>query len=249
MKTYEILNNEMSFKIKILNNNQSQRVQVEIFKKMINRNYQIYYENFLNFDCSKAFIGKSLPCRMTLFSEGYGPKWDGNSILLHLNNNIYIFIGNKIFSFSSLSEIIEYYSPIGNNCIPYPYALDNDGNYYLLIEDVILLNCHGKLDYNEDPYDYYYDKRIIGTKRNFKNIATFLFGGEERDITFDVDPEKEYDRLLTHQWIGKDTIGQISLKMVNGDICKISKIEYISLMNEFGKLMQFQPLKILEKYY
>jgi hypothetical protein len=108
----------------------------------------------------KVFVGKS-------------PKhsWsDGNSILLFMGFNDehqnkyygfpkYIFIGQEIYSFHAHNIINEYYSPIGNNDVPYPYAIDADNKYYLMGECVIVNNEHKQEDIfknNHDPYmDYY----------------------------------------------------------------------------------------------
>jgi hypothetical protein len=128
----------------------------------------------LTFNANKIFIGYSPKNKMTLFSGGFGPKNDGNSILLHIKNNDYVYIGSEIYSFTSISEIIKYVSPVGNSDVPYPYAIDKDNNVYLMIENVILsdkvlkkLNNDDKagvhnssIDITSDkfePYNIYYD--------------------------------------------------------------------------------------------
>ena len=58
---------------------------------------------------TKVFIGKSPKNEMTEFSDGYSDWVDGNSILVNTKNNEYICIFNSIFSFTSLSPIINYY--------------------------------------------------------------------------------------------------------------------------------------------
>ena len=64
--------------------------------------------------------------KTTIFSNGYGAKFTDNSILLKIKKNKYIFISHIIFSFTSKSEIKKFISLIGNNNIPYPYAIDID---------------------------------------------------------------------------------------------------------------------------
>ena len=71
---------------------------------------------------------------MTKFSLGYGEKFDGNSILLKLSKNKYVYIGSLIYSFNAYNEITTFISPVGNNDVPYPYAIDEKNNYYLLSE-------------------------------------------------------------------------------------------------------------------
>ena len=38
--------------------------------------------------------------------------------------------------------------------MPYPYAIDKDSNYYLMLEDVVINKKTN--EFNNDPYDYYY---------------------------------------------------------------------------------------------
>ena len=127
-------------------------VSVHINLEKKEDNYRSYNEQpFYNFKANKIFIGKD---------RGPRPE-DGNSILLHMRDNEYIYIGMYIYSFLSKGEIIEHCSPIGNSNVPYPYGIDVDGNYYLFIEDVVLINIGdmGEIitTYTEsDPYNYYY---------------------------------------------------------------------------------------------
>jgi hypothetical protein len=110
----------------------------------------------MELNAKDIFIGKSLKNKMTTFSRGYGNKFDGNTILLEMDTNEYIFIGQYVESFKSLSKIIYYASPIGNSGCPYPYAIDDKGNYYLLLEDVVMM-CNELIESFEDPYELYYD--------------------------------------------------------------------------------------------
>lgn len=53
---------------------------------------------------------------------------------------------------------------MGNSNVPYPYAVDEDRNIYLMIEDIIMCPT----DYGEniiaykDPYNYYYNSQSNG---------------------------------------------------------------------------------------
>lgn len=96
----------------------------------------------------------------------------GSSILLHLKSDKkdydkYLFIGHEIFSFYVKDKIEKYYSPIGNNDVPYPYAMSKN-NIYLMLDYVILDRT--KI-LTKDPYNHYYfmDKDATGLKiRNFR---------------------------------------------------------------------------------
>lgn len=126
----------------------------------------IKYEKKDYFKFKKIYIGKSPKNKSTILSGGYGPKFTGNSILLQITKNDYLFIGNKIFSFISKAEIKNFVSPVGNSDVPYPYAIDTDGRYYLMIEAVILDKITNIKKYNNDPYEFYYENRTLKNIQN-----------------------------------------------------------------------------------
>lgn len=203
----------------------------------------------------KVFIGESPKNEMTEFSAGYGPKFEGNSILLHISDNEYIFIGQNIFSFTAYSKIIEYLSPVGNSDVPYPYAIDDQDNYYLMVEGIVL-----KVPVNakEDPYRYYYNKHSITAQifyyrltsgdnsepiprklfiNNFCGIKKFYIGGEPYELTYHSNPERNYERL--EKW---DDFGEgLEVDKTDGKRYKLSKGEYIDLIERYGQEAGFFP--------
>jgi hypothetical protein len=56
----------------------------------------------------------------------------GNTVLVHLTANQYLFIGECIFSFAIEDPIVEFYSPVGNNDVPYPFAVTTSGRFVLM---------------------------------------------------------------------------------------------------------------------
>ena len=181
------------------------------------------------------FIGKSPKNKMTTFSGGHGPDFLGNSILLELDDNQYEFIGKTIFSFVSLARIVEFVSPVGNNDVPYPYAIDIDGNIYLLIESVVLLKGNKVAEEDEeDPYSYYYNKCVMGD---------FYIDEDNYRFTYCANPEKNYERLMP--MLGK----QMFLMDINGNKSLLSKEDYIRRVNEFGSLMSFEEMKIINVHF
>ena len=51
-----------------------------------------YYTIFVDkYTPTKIFIGKSYKSPMTEYSMAYGPEYDGNTILLQIEPNIYIY--------------------------------------------------------------------------------------------------------------------------------------------------------------
>lgn len=111
------------------------------------------------------------------FFSSEKPKWagknishePGNSVLIDLGDNNYIYIGVVIKSFKTHDNILKYYSPIGNSDFAYPYAVGEE-NTYLLIEDVYLPNN----EVVDDPYYTYYslsnnDKKLYQKKYKLKH--------------------------------------------------------------------------------
>ena len=78
----------------------------------------------------KSFVGKSPINNMTKYSGGHGKKFDGNTILLQKNKNTYFLIYASIEEFKVFNdEIIKFVSPVGNNDVPYPYAIGKNNIY------------------------------------------------------------------------------------------------------------------------
>jgi hypothetical protein len=77
----------------------------------------------------KVFIGKSPKIDMTIFSAGYGPMFDGNTILLEVSNQRYCLISSDIVEFSTKDTIKKFISPVGNSDVPYPLAYGSSNVY------------------------------------------------------------------------------------------------------------------------
>lgn len=188
----------------------------------------------------KIFIGKS-----KYMSNTFDSYFDGNSILVNIKNNEYVFIGNKIFKFNSFFEIVNYKSPVGNSDVPYPYGIDKNNNYYLMIEDVVI---NTKLKINEDPYDYYYNlKRNIEPKEiNKKKIKGFYIGNNKYNFSYSSRPHNEYDRIAKWDDFGKG----MKFKLEKNKEYKIDRKEYIKIMKKIGKdnnIKHFKGLKMIHK--
>lgn len=218
------------------------------------------------FQVEKVFIGKSLRNKMTDFSSGYGPEFDGNSILLHLNENNYVFIGNSIFSFQSLYKIKNYCSPVGNNDVPYPYAIDENENIYLMKENIVLTNTDKAI--HKDPYNYYYDGRIITTDdlycsrvpliRNFDNIENTYT--EKIDsiqsesfkkifsLMYSPFPEKYYERLINPYPNTPNMVAYLTRHNLLDRLNKQEKVYITYLDEETEELTKEKYLELNQKF-
>ena len=121
----------------------------------------------------EVYIGKS-----TGHAEGADHRpneadfFKGNSMLLHVSGNRYIYVGSSIYEFQMDDKVDQYFSMVGRNDVPYPVLLGTDNVYFMLEED----HCYLSRDMLpedltkaqwEDAYTYFYGwvNPIDGTKR------------------------------------------------------------------------------------
>jgi len=188
----------------------------------------------------RVFIGKSEWSPMTIVSDGYGSKFDGNSILLCIEDRKYIYIGKNMYSFTSENEIIQYLSPIGNNDIPYPYAIDLEGYYYLMVENACMKIREGE----EDPYSHYYN--IIKYISVYANIENIDIDGEKYKLTTHPSPSSNYEDLI--QQLGSP----IYIQYKDEEKTEIDKDNFIQLLSDYNNTIGLRPIPdiyIIEKPY
>jgi len=247
MQSYQIHSNGgVPYTVNITNNaDGSSNVSV-----LINKEEAVYKGP--EYKTKKVFIGNSPWNRITEFSGCHGDEFDGNSILLNKENWNYVFIGNKIKEFEALSEIIEYVSPVGNSDVPYPYAIDVNGNYYLMIESVILIKYRNIENNYDDCYRYYYDhsmitpdyrwdedgNRIIDENFQYTKDKDGMFIKEGYVLWKDRENDED-DKIITLRWqpypeedfIRFDEMGYFDN---DGNEVKFTLEDYVELNNRFG---------------
>ena len=232
MKSYYVLDNaERPFKVDIENNN------VIVYKiEYISNSNDIKYakEPILIFNnVNNIFIGKSPKNAMTTYSGGHGKKFDGNTILLNIKDKKYVFIGLNIFSFIAEYDIIKYVSPVGNSGVPYPYAVDKNNNFYLMIEDVMIKN----IPKNINPYYYYFN-----ISRNVNKMYNWYIGKNGAYYSYTPRPKEDYLRISKF----KDFGNGIKIIHKDGKEQKLGLKEYIKFMNEYGKKNNLSPLRYVK---
>lgn len=104
------------------------------------KDYTIPVASYSNL--KKVFVGKSIRGDDMYGSYPNNPSKAskmglGNSILLQKDTNQYVFIGHRVVEFTTTSPILEYYSMIGRNDVPYPLAISNTDVYIMLPEGTI----------------------------------------------------------------------------------------------------------------
>ncbi|MCB1158606.1 MAG: hypothetical protein H7A25_05855 [Leptospiraceae bacterium] len=140
--------------------------------------YSLLLGQFKN--VNKIWIGKSEKTPMTEWSGGYGPEFDGNSILLEVSHGSYVFIGHVVYSFDFPESISAFYAPVGNNDVPYPTA--ETDTWFLFMLDLVAYKKEQFLRTTDEDSkamnDLYFDfyghggHKQNGEKIDFINVRT-----------------------------------------------------------------------------
>lgn len=102
--------------------------------------------------------------------SGNKKKNEGNSILVKYpveSDNMYVYIGNRIYSFKAFDKILSYHSPVGNSGVPYSYAV-GEKYTYLMLDPVYISNDDLEPG---DPYEHFYH---INKPKNAKNLTNYF---------------------------------------------------------------------------
>ena len=94
-------------------------------------------------------------------------KYNGNTVILQMTENQFIFIGFSIYEFEIEDNVVNYYSPLRNNNTPYP-ILQGTKNFYFMLT----YNYNKIKDFNghiNTAYDEYY-QGLEKTSKKIKNV-------------------------------------------------------------------------------
>ncbi len=112
---------------------------------------QFYDESVYKTSYREIFVGNHE-------EKGDKSNWGlGNSILVNKNNTQYIYIGHM---FEPGDHIKEYYSPIGNSDVPYPYAIGNKNVYFMIEDKYVSLSGFTDDELANGPYNKLYGHSI-----------------------------------------------------------------------------------------
>ena len=253
-ESYTIIDNgDRPFKVDIVNKKVTINELIQIDKNgdfFDDTNYK--YVKFITYTPQHVFIG----C-----DNINKDKFVGNNILLHMYDMHYVLISNYIYAFTAKSKIVRFESPMGGSLCPTPFAVDEKDNVYLLQGDKpIIMNSTDELNLfmisNKDPFYDYYCKRDLLTDdkgyvaahavyKTFENIKEFYIGKKQYTLRYSAYPDITYSRFLDFEGANKHGI---SLVYHCGNKKKISKQEFIDMMNRFGEMMKFEKLNIVMIY-
>ena len=114
-----------------------------------------YYEPYMKVPRRTVFIGSNLPDSILVKSKIAFDNYPGNTILLEYENGNYLFIEREVYIFKPDNKIKLFYSYVGNNDVPYAYAIDDKYTYLLTYREKI---ANTLLKDNEDPYTQHVKK-------------------------------------------------------------------------------------------
>lgn len=123
------------------------------------------HKEILNFKADTIFVGKKSP--QGDYNEMRHKQAEGNSILLQTGLK-YVYIGLEIYEFTPVKDdtIEKYYSDIGNNDVPYPFAIGE--NYvYIMLDKVAIEKSF--FDMKKDIYNQYYEAKLY-MKMRYKKL-------------------------------------------------------------------------------
>lgn len=91
--------------------------------------------------------------------------YPGNSILVHLSDITYLYIGSEIYKFNveDGDQIKMYFSPVGNSDVPYPYAIGEKMAYFMLDQHAVPVEM---IDINKDGYKQFYAEFLDNNKED-----------------------------------------------------------------------------------
>ena len=79
------------------------------------------------------------------------------NFLFKIEDKNYIYVGDKVFTFETVDNIVEYFSKTGHNDVKYPFGLSDENIYYMLYQKYITIE---EFDISEmkDGYEYLHKK-------------------------------------------------------------------------------------------
>ena len=149
------------------------------WSKIDKNNAWIYTKLVKHYKTKKIFIGKDSGKSLGSNINGDIKFSIGNTILLQLTKNKYVYIGHCVYEFSINDDIIKYFSLIGRNDVPYPVVLGKDNVYFMLDNQYIPKKYFPEKMKNnefEDAYQLFYNHNYIeNNKRLSKNYKKINF--------------------------------------------------------------------------
>jgi hypothetical protein len=147
------------------------------FKVIINAKsvvvYKARYKDYIQNDYEKKPLLTIKNYTGVFIGTHMNNKFKGNTILVHLNNRKYIYIGEIIYIFETVEPIKHYVSEIGNSDVPYAYANTENKTYLMLPYQINKKDTYFYIEkkniIKKNPYhDFYYNIVQNPSKHDYK---------------------------------------------------------------------------------
>jgi len=235
-RTYMVHDNGgRPFRVEIFSN-----TELCIYKQSTNAEKGFPYEPYLKQTCQEIWIGQSPECIMTIVGGGFGPAFDGNTILYRLpaDKLLYVHIGRDLWQFEALAPIVSFVSPVGNNDVPYPYAIDSKGITYLIVENVVLGADAKWQEKSGNPYTFYYANNLV-------NVEAWWIDDNRFTLRYCPLSEDNYNFVIPSQHKA------MYIQYRGQEKMELTKQMYCALMHSVASERHFIPLftqRVLPKY-
>ncbi len=185
-----------------------------------------------------------------IFIPGEG-NLKGETILLRISQDTYVFIGMIIYEFKPLAPIVKYDFDMFSKYFSSPYAVDSNGNYYILIWFCILLNRKGGLtelikpEHPNCPGLILYQARYISMppsdeksivklwkKLDGSDVKFFYSKGKRAELVYNLVPRETYEKNSPCYVIKK-----------NGERWNITADDMVQIMSSFGEKVGIKSMK------
>lgn len=132
----------------------------------------LYIEHVVTKDYLKVWIGESISNKTTTFVCTDNDEFHGSCILVKTGPSRYLFIGEGVCEFSTDEEIDIFYAPVGNNDVPYSYAIGK--KYVYFMREMIKVPISAFKEFTEEvqrnAYDSFYEDNLEEKGIPFEDI-------------------------------------------------------------------------------
>jgi hypothetical protein len=156
--------------------------------------------------------------------------------LLKTDTHKYLYLtGYEFFSFETNDDITEFYAPIGNSDVPYPFAI-GEKNAYILCFRKCVDKSH--IDTLLDPVPEFLEKEAIATGRKYLQEQWNL---ESQHKPYDKNVEKDDD-------VKAEKYGTITFKE-SPEILQYKMDKYHVTEANIGEYKMFKDMEVTELYH
>ena len=94
---------------------------------------------------------------LQVFGLDEDEKNEEGNFLFEISDKKYIYVGEKLISFETNDEIVDYFSEHGNNDIKYPFAYGKENIYFMSYRKYIPIQDYEKSTMKKE-YQYFHEK-------------------------------------------------------------------------------------------